>query len=51
MNQKDNLTGNLQAAEKQDWIVPVIRETIPVRQTAGGAGNVNNQDDIFYATS
>ena len=51
MNQKDDVTGNVQAAAKQEWIVPVIRESIPVRQTAGGAGNVNNQDDTFYVTS
>lgn len=37
--------------EKLEWSAPVIRETIPVRQTAGGFGNINNQDDTFYVTS
>jgi hypothetical protein len=37
--------------DKERWTPPVVRETIPARKTAGGGGDINDQDDIFYVTS
>lgn len=33
------------------WKTPRLRTTVPLRRTAGGVGNANDQDDAFYTTS
>lgn len=51
MTGQENQASGGEISERQEWTAPVIRETIPVRHTAGGGGDINNQDDIFYVTS
>jgi hypothetical protein len=33
------------------WKKPEIREVSPAQKTAGGAGDLNDQDDIWYTLS
>jgi len=37
--------------DRKDWKAPELRSIVPLRRTAGGIGNVNDQDTVFYNAS
>jgi len=36
---------------RKDWKAPELRSVVPLRRTAGGIGNLNDQYTVFYNAS
>ena len=36
---------------RKDWKAPELRSIVPLRRTAGGIGDLNDQDTVFYNAS
>jgi hypothetical protein len=45
------MTNQAEADKRDEWTVPEIRQIVPSSRTAGGGGDKNDQDDIFYKVS
>ena len=39
------------ATARKDWKVPELRSVVPLGRTAGGIGDLNDQDTVFYNAS
>jgi len=37
--------------DRKAWKKPGVREIVPARKTAGGIGDLNDQDDTWYTVS
>ncbi|HVH49382.1 MAG TPA: hypothetical protein VM760_05830 [Sphingomicrobium sp.] len=37
--------------DRKDWKAPELRSVVPLRRTAGGIGDLNDQDTVFYNAS